>query len=635
MSADLRRPVRPPPAVRHDGAALRERALPHRPHHGVHPGRHLGAVPADAGTRGAFRLRRRHARRGDHAEGRRRRHDAAGAGGEDRRDAPEAPRRLPHQLRSLALDRLAGERRAVAGHLPAPARPRAVARHDEAGRAVLRSGQGDVPAGSLHQGRVPEMRREGPVRRRLRGLRPAQFADRVEESVLDDHRRDAGAQVVGALLLPARPTPRASSSSGNGRRQPGRLQPEVANKALEWLGDDATEGGKGLADWDISRDAPYFGIPIPDAPGKYFYVWLDAPVGYLASLKAHLAQAGHRLRASSCRVPTSTSITSSARTSSISTRCSGRRCSSSPARRTRCPDNVFVHGFLTALGEKMSKSRGTGISPDRLSRPRPQRRMAALLHRGQAEREGRGHRLQPRRLHRARQQRSHRQVREHREPRGAVPDAALRRQARHAERHRGAPQAAHGHARSTKRSRPRKLYDAREFGKVLRDAMRIADGINEAFDAAEPWLLAKDPAKRDELQTVCSKALQGFQLLTVMLAPVLPAVASRVARELFGLERDFVWADAWAEPASIRPYQHLMARIDPKHDRCAAGRAERALGAALHGVPHPRLAAAGAGTAAAAASPHKSRSTTSPRSTCVSRRSSTPSTSTAPTSCSS
>jgi methionyl-tRNA synthetase len=109
-----------------------------------------------------------------------------------------------------------------------------------------------------------------------------------------------------------------------------------------------------------------------------------------------------------------------------------------------------------------------------------------------------------------------------------------------------------------------KLYHAREFGKVLREAMRIADGINEAFDAAEPWLLAKDPAKRDLLQTVCSKALQGFQLLTVMLAPVLPRTASRVARELFGLERDFVWADAWAEPASIRPYRHLMARIDAK-----------------------------------------------------------------------
>ena len=107
-------------------------------------------------------------------------------------------------------------------------------------------------------------------------------------------------------------------------------------------------------------------------------------------------------------------------------------------------------------------------------------------------------------------------------------------------------------------------YDARESGKVLRDAMRIADRINEAFDAAQPWQLAKDPAKRDMLQTVCSQALQGFQALSVMLAPVLPGVASRVAREVFGLDREFAWQDAWQEPARVNAYKHLMTRIDPK-----------------------------------------------------------------------
>jgi methionyl-tRNA synthetase len=107
-------------------------------------------------------------------------------------------------------------------------------------------------------------------------------------------------------------------------------------------------------------------------------------------------------------------------------------------------------------------------------------------------------------------------------------------------------------------------YDAREYGRVLRDAMRIADRINEAFDAAQPWLLAKDPAQRDALQTVCSQALAGFQLLSVMLAPVLPGVASRVARELFGLDREFVWRDAWREPSRISAYKHLMTRVDPK-----------------------------------------------------------------------
>ncbi len=98
----------------------------------------------------------------------------------------------------------------------------------------------------------------------------------------------------------------------------------------------------------------------------------------------------------------------------------------------------------------------------------------------------------------------------------------------------------------------------------MREAMRIADKLNEEFDAAQPWLLAKDPAQHDRLQTVCTRALHGFRLLTVLLAPVLPGVAARVARELFGQTRDFVWADAWAEAATIGPYAHLMARIDPK-----------------------------------------------------------------------
>ena len=140
--------------------------------------------------------------------------------------------------------------------------------------------------------------------------------------------------------------------------QDGRLQPEVANKAREWL-----EGDKGLADWDISRDAPYFGIPIPDAPGKYFYVWLDAPIGYLASLKAHLAHLGADF------------ATFLAGDDVDQYHFIGKdivyfhtlfwpamlKFAGAPY---KVPDNVFVHGFITFSGEKMSKSRGTGISPD-------------------------------------------------------------------------------------------------------------------------------------------------------------------------------------------------------------------------------------------------------------------------------
>jgi methionyl-tRNA synthetase len=110
----------------------------------------------------------------------------------------------------------------------------------------------------------------------------------------------------------------------------------------------------------------------------------------------------------------------------------------------------------------------------------------------------------------------------------------------------------------------RENYEARELGKAMRDVMAIADRINKDFDAHQPWILAKDPASFPELQDVCSRALQGFKFLTVLLAPVLPQVAERVARELFGLDRPFVWSDAEVLPARINPYHHLMTRVDPK-----------------------------------------------------------------------
>src|SRR6185369_8151470 len=144
---------------------------------------------------------------------------------------------------------------------------------------------------------------------------------------------------------------------------PGRLQPEVANKALEWLGDNAAAGGKGLADWDISRDAPYVGIPIPDAPGKYFYVWLDAPVGYLASLKAHLAKQGTDF-AQFLQSPDVDQYHFIGKDIVYFHTLFWPAMLKFAGAPYKVPDNVFVHGFLTALGEKMSKSRGTGISPE-------------------------------------------------------------------------------------------------------------------------------------------------------------------------------------------------------------------------------------------------------------------------------
>jgi methionyl-tRNA synthetase len=113
----------------------------------------------------------------------------------------------------------------------------------------------------------------------------------------------------------------------------------------------------------------------------------------------------------------------------------------------------------------------------------------------------------------------------------------------------------------------RLAFEAREYGKAIREIMALADRINQAFDAAQPWVLAKRPDDADarrQLHEVCSRAMMGFKALSVMLAPVLPALSRRVAHELFGLGRDFEWRDVAVAPARIEPYQHLAQRVDPK-----------------------------------------------------------------------
>jgi len=107
-------------------------------------------------------------------------------------------------------------------------------------------------------------------------------------------------------------------------------------------------------------------------------------------------------------------------------------------------------------------------------------------------------------------------------------------------------------------------YENREFGKAMRDIMALADRINQEFDSRQPWVLARDPAKAAELQDVCSRALHGFKLLSLLLAPVLPQVASQVAQQLFGLDRTFRWSDAAVLPERINSYQHLMTRVEPR-----------------------------------------------------------------------
>jgi methionyl-tRNA synthetase len=336
--------------------------------------------------------------------------------------------------------------------------------------------------------------------------------------------------------------------------QGGRLQPEVFNKAQEWLG----ENGHGLVDWDISRDPPYFGIPIPDAPGKYFYVWLDAPVGYLASLKAHLAQRSIDF-AQFLQDPHTEQFHFIGKDIIYFHTLFWPAMLKFAGAPYKVPDNVFVHGFLTALGEKMSKSRGTGVSPDYyldlgLNTEWLRYYIAAKLNdkvedidfnpddfvaRVNSDLVGKYVNIASR---------AAKFITEHFD--GVV---ALTADEIAAIRQTFAP--SHGDANAG--------YEARQYSQVVRDAMATADAINGAFDKAKPWALAKDSARRAELQSICSRALFGFKYVTVILAPILPALASRVARQLFGMDRDFVWADAIDPPSRIAPFSHLMTRIDP------------------------------------------------------------------------
>ncbi|RIQ35166.1 methionine--tRNA ligase [Bordetella avium] len=349
-------------------------------------------------------------------------------------------------------------------------------------------------------------------------------------------------------------------TTGSNRNGIKHLQSEVQAKTREWLGGE--EGEAKLGDWDISRDAPYFGIEIPDAPGKYFYVWLDAPVGYLASLKSYCDKIG--LDFDALLDPSSATeqvhfigkdiIYFHALFWPAMLKFAGRKT----------PDALNVHGFITVSGEKMSKSRGTGISPLRYLEvgmdPEWLRYyMAAKLNARVEDMD-----FNPEDFI----------ARVNSDLVGKYVNIASRA-ANFITRHFEGKLAYLGDtaalsaefAQQTESIRA--ALEAREFNRAIREIMAYADGINQAFDAAQPWVLAKgfaeaDEARRAQLQDICSRALAGFKALSVMLAPVLPALTSRVARDLFGAQRDFIWSDAANLPAQVAPFKHLMQRVDPQ-----------------------------------------------------------------------
>ncbi len=343
--------------------------------------------------------------------------------------------------------------------------------------------------------------------------------------------------------------------------QDGRLQPEVANKVREWFKrspDENGEGKVGLGDWDISRDAPYFGIEIPDAPGKYFYVWLDAPVGYLASLKNLFGRLGLDMDAyladpqvEQVHFIGKDIVTFHTLFWPAMLKFSGRKT----------PDHIYVHGHLTVSGEKMSKSRGTGISPLKylelgLNPEWLRYYIAAKLNarvedldfnpedfiaRVNSDLVGKYINIASRAagfLHKRFGDRLSADV----GVEGRVLLDGLR---------------AHSATVCS-------FLDEREFGKALREVMLLADRVNAYVDQHKPWELAKAEGMEAALHDVCSVCIEAFRILTIYLKPVLPALAAQV--EAFLQVPAMQWADAQRSLGhhAIGEYKHLMQRADPK-----------------------------------------------------------------------
>jgi methionyl-tRNA synthetase len=331
------------------------------------------------------------------------------------------------------------------------------------------------------------------------------------------------------------------------------LQSEVRNKMAEWI-----EGG--LQQWDISRDAPYFGFEIPDAPGKYFYVWLDAPIGYMASFK-------HLCDNRGLNFDEFWSEDSDAELYHfIGKDIIYFHALFWPAMlhgaKFRTPSAIFAHGFLTVNGEKMSKSRGTFITArtylDHLNPEYLRYYFAAKLSAGVDDIDLNFDDFTQR---------------VNSDLVGKVVNIASRCAGFIAKRFGGklAAQCAEPglwqdfiEANETIAHH----YDTREFGKAMREIMALADKANQYIDEKKPWLIAKEEGKDEELHAVCSMGVNLFRLLAAYLRPVLPKLAAD-AEEFLN-----IGPQPWPNLAGplldhpINPFKPLMTRVEA--DKIAA-----------------------------------------------------------------
>ena len=331
------------------------------------------------------------------------------------------------------------------------------------------------------------------------------------------------------------------------------LQPEARNKMKEWVGQP---GDSKLGDWDISRDAPYFGFEIPDAPGKYFYVWLDAPIGYYASFLNYCQSKGLNFE-EWVRPDTTTE-----QYHFIGKDILYFHTLFWPATLHfagyRTPTNVFAHGFLTVDGEKMSKSRGTLISAHSVieSGFNPEWFRYYFATKLNDSMEDLDLNLQDF------------VARVNSDLLGKYINIASRSAGFLVKRFGGivSDEAMNNPLLADIASASEKvagLYEAREYAKALRTIMELADKVNSFVDENKPWEIAKDPERESDLQRVCSVTLEAFRLLSLYLKPVLPQVTEGV--EEFLSVPAMRWNDVKTPLSSqnpIKPYKHLMTRVE-------------------------------------------------------------------------
>ncbi|WP_342031849.1 methionine--tRNA ligase [Neisseria sp. Marseille-Q2251] len=346
---------------------------------------------------------------------------------------------------------------------------------------------------------------------------------------------------------------KAWTSGNNPHDGKPHLQAEALNKMKEWLGESEETT---LSDWDISRDAPYFGFEIPDAPGKYFYVWLDAPVGYMASFKNLCDRIGvdfdEYFKADSqtemYHFIGKDILYFHALFWPAMLHFSGHRA----------PTGVYAHGFLTVDGQKMSKSRGTfitaksyleqGLNPEWM-----RYYIAAKLN---SKIEDIDLNLQDF------------ISRVNSDLVGKYVNIAARASGFIAKRFEGRLKDVSGSALLAKLAAESdtiaEQYENREYARALRDIMALADAVNEYVDANKPWELAKQEGQDERLHEVCSELINAFTMLTAYLAPVLPQTAANAARFL-NLDA-ITWANTRETLGehTINKYEHLMQRVEQK-----------------------------------------------------------------------